>query len=70
MAGSPGKGGASEDHVTMASALGGREGVAGGSGHVGGVPQHTTDLQQLKDQLQDLMIAYSIGGVRSTISVV
>ena len=62
-AGLLGKDGASDDHVTMASALGGKESMAGQSRTVGGVPQHTTDLQQLKSQLQDFTIAYSIGGV-------
>ena len=50
------------DHVTMASALGGGY-VAKEGGVSGALPLHTTDVTRLRDLLQELMMAYSIGGV-------
>ncbi len=50
----------------MPSAL--EQGQATNDGMLSGsLPLHTTDVNQLRDLLQELMLAYSIGGVRTYI---
>ena len=65
-------GGVTSDHVTssvtMASTLRDGGGVVRSNVPLSDVPQHTTDVGQLQSVLQELMTAYSIGGVCEPLS--
>ena len=65
-------GGVTSDHVTssvtMVSTIQDGGGMARSIATLSDVPRHTTDIGQLQSVLQELMIAYSIGGVREPLS--